>query len=135
MLEIDDTGFVLFLPRTPRRYNPYELRVKLETIAFSDEDIKYSDALAQHGYDFEDDFNPEEHDKMIDEELREWERYREVIEVGDLKITKRGVVREEWCPVNIPHYHYYKDLKYVMETSFMKLWALLRIAPLITYFV
>ena len=64
-------------------------------------------------------FDPEEHNRMIEEELREWEKYREVIEVGDLEIRKMGVVREEWCPVNIPHYHYFKDLKYGMETSFM----------------
>jgi len=135
LLELDNMGFVLFLPRLPKRYDPYEIMVELETVQLSDEDIVYSDGIAQCYEVIDEDFDPEEHDRKVDEELDEWERYREVIRIGRLEVTKEGVVRDVECYCNIPHYHYFKDTKYVFRTNLMGLWALLRIAPLITYFV
>lgn len=135
LLDIDGAPYVLELPSRKSPYNPYELRVRLYTILFSDEDICFSDGIAQHGYIDSDEFDFENYDKGVEKELREWEGRQEVIEVGDLRITKRGVIREVKCYVNIPHYHYYEDAIVVFETRWIKLYDLLRVAPLILAFV
>jgi len=135
LLEINNVGFVLHLPKRPRVYDPYELQVRLFTVSFSDEDIMYSDGIAQHGYEVPDDFNEEEYNKEIDRELDEWEKYKEEIKLPHLKIIKRGLVREEKCYINIPHYHYYKDEEVILITNCMLLYALLRAAPYIIEFI
>jgi len=135
LLELDNMGWVLHLPKRPRAYDPYELRVDLATVLFSDEDILFSDGIGQHGYEIPEDFSEEEYDDSVNKDLEKWEDYEEKIELTALVIIKRGVVREEKCYVNIPHYHYFKDLEVILITSWINLYRLLLAAPHLIEFI
>jgi len=51
-------------------------------------------------------------EKYTEREIREWKSQKgSSMNIDHLVVTKKPVVAEEWCPVNIPHYHYYKAVQ------------------------
>ncbi len=47
--------------------------------------------------------------READKEINEWEsKPAREVEIAGIKVKVKPVVVERYCPINIPHYHYYK---------------------------
>ena len=98
---------------------------------FSDEDVVFSDC-PDVAYSVDEDFDFEEYDKEVEEELEKWENYRKVYELGNITITVEGAVRSETSYLDVEHEHYFKDRIITLKGN-VPLFVLLAIAPYMLY--